>query len=145
MADLFKSGGSLWDAAKSVTNTKTGTSFLKDLGKNTGTIGNILGGISNLFGGGGGAASSNNIFGAILGGLGGAAEGLLSEKAVEKAGEQSRKTISFQAALEDYYNQKSKVRKRAALDTYGQFSTMDRWAPGARPAPAIDVPARPNP
>lgn len=89
-------------------------------------------------------STGGSIFEAMLGGLGGAADAFLSKEAVEESGKQNRRTLDFKAALDDYYLQKNKVRKRAALDTYGQFSTMDRWAPGARPAPALDQPAKPG-
>lgn len=106
--------------------------------------------LSKLFGGASGSGGSTsgsmgeNIFGAMLGGVGGMAEGLLSEKAVKEAGKQARKNYSFQAELQDFYAQKGKARKRAALDTYGQFSLMDRWAPNATVAPPVDMPNKPQ-
>lgn len=143
MADLTKGGG-IWNAVKSVGgNTKSGGNFLKNLTKSGGG-GGLLSGIGSLFSGGGGAGSGGNIYGSLLGGLSGAADALISKEAVEEQGKQSRKTLSFQASLEDYYQQKNKVRKRAALDTYGQFSTMNRWAPGAQAAPSIDQPSKPT-
>lgn len=142
MANLVKGGGNLWEAVKTVGgNTKTGGSLLKDLTKAGGS--SLLGGLTNLLGGGS-SGSGGNIYGSLLGGLSGAADALISKEAVEEQGKQSRKTLDFQAALEDYYNQKNKVRKRAALDTYGQFSTMNRWAPGAQSAPSIDQPSKPG-
>ena len=99
--------------------------------------------LSNLFGGSG-SSTSSDIFKAILGGIGGYAGAVMDEKAVKQAGEQQRKTVSFQAQLADYYNQKDKVRKRAALDTYGQFSLLDRYAPNRTPAPSIDMPTMPK-
>lgn len=103
-----------------------------------------IGGWFSKFLGGDGNNSSGNIYEGILAGLGGAADALISKEAVEEQGKQSRKTLDFKYALEDFYNQKNKVRKRAALDTYGQFSTMNRWAPNATAAPAIDQPAKPG-
>lgn len=101
---------------------------------------------SKFLGGSGSSSGSNsNIYSGILAGLGGAASAYMDQKAVEEQGKQQRKTVDFSAALEDYYNQKNKVRKRAALDTYGQFSTMSRWAPGAQAAPPIDMPNKPGP
>jgi hypothetical protein len=107
--------------------------------------------ITKLFGGGsggsGGSSSGSGIFGALLSGLGGAADnyqkGLLDKESAKELGLQQRKTAGFQADLLDYYKQKDKVRKRTALDTYGQFSTMDKWAPNARPAAPIDMPVKP--
>lgn len=100
-------------------------------------------GLGNLLGGG--SSGEGNIFGKMLaGGLGSMAEGLISEKAVKEAGKQARQNYSFQAELADFYNQKDKARKRAALDTYGQFSLMDRWAPGAQSTPQVDLPNKPQ-
>lgn len=144
---LTKSGGgSVWNAVKNVgSNTKSGGSFFKDLTK-SGSSSGLFSSIGSLFGGGGSSSggSGGNIYGSLLGGLSGAADALISKEAVEEQGKQSRKTLDFQAALEDYYSQKNKVRKRAALDTYGQFSTMDRWAPGAQAAPSLDQPNKPG-
>ena len=106
--------------------------------------------IGNLFGGGeGGTGGSgwSNIFGAMLGGLAGGADAKLGIEMVrEKAkleGAEERRSLGFAADLEDYFKQKDKVRQRAALDTYGQFSLMDRWAPNAAAAPAVDLPTKP--
>lgn len=128
-------------------------SFLGDLGgdsgggSSSGGWGNI---VKSIFGGGSGSGSSGSgIFGALLSGLGGAADnyskGVISKEAVQEQGKQQRKTAGFEADLLDYYKQKDKVRKRTALDTYGQFSTMNRWAPNATPSPAIDMPPKPSP
>lgn len=93
-------------------------------------------------------AGTSNIWGALLSGLGGAAEGYLSAKdakeALEARGKEDRKTIDFEYGLKDYYTQKDKVRKRAALDTYGQFSLTDRFAPGMKPAAPVELPAKPG-
>jgi hypothetical protein len=126
-------GNALFGAVKSGLTQKTAS----------GGWGSVLADIGSSFLGGTGGASGS-IFEAMLGGLGGAADAFLSKEAVEESGKQNRRTLDFKAALDDYYQQKNKVRKRAALDTYGQFSTMDRWAPGARPAPALDQPAKPG-
>lgn len=127
----------------------SGSSFdWSSLGGDTGSggggfWGSVVNWGSKLLGGGGGSSSSN-IYSGILGGLNGAANAYISKEAVEQSGKESRKTLDFKAALEDYYAQKGKVRKRAALDTYGQFSTMDRWAPNATAAPPIDLPNKPG-
>lgn len=112
-----------------------------------GWLSTLGGWASKFFGGGSGGSGGGgggNIYEGILAGLGGAADALISKEAVEEQGKQQRKTLDFKAALEDYYNQRNKVRKRAALDTYGQFSTMSRWAPTAQAAPPIDQPAKPG-
>lgn len=105
--------------------------------------------ISGLFGGGGSSGGSSSgdygdIFKAILGGVGGYATAKMDEKSLKEAGKQQRKTLSFQAQLGDFYNQKDKVRKRAALDTYGQFSLLDRYAPNRTAARPIDAPPMPS-
>jgi hypothetical protein len=105
--------------------------------------------IGDMFGGGGESGSSgwSNIFGAMLGGLAGGADAKLGIEMVrEKAkleGAEERRSLGFAADLEDFYKQKDKARKRAAIDTYGQFSLMDRWAPNATAAPQVDLPTKP--
>lgn len=104
--------------------------------------------VGGLFGGGeGGSSDYSNIFGAMLGGLAGGADAKLGIEMVrEKAkleGAEERRSLGFAADLEDFYKQKDKSRKRAAIDTYGQFSLMDRWAPNATAAPGVDVPNKP--
>lgn len=102
--------------------------------------------IGNLFGGGdgGGGGGYGDIFGAMLGGLGGAAQAFLDKDAVREMGKEQRRNMEFGAALEDYYKQQDTARKRLALDTYGQFSLMDRWAPNYKPAPPVQTPGKPN-
>lgn len=118
----------------------------------------VASGLGSLFGGGssgGGSSSSSmwgNIFQGILGGLGGMAsgggdEGLSAEQRVgliQHQGTEQRRTVGFTADMEDFYKQKNKIRQRAALDTYGQFSLLDRYAPNYKPAPAIDPGVRPS-
>lgn len=97
---------------------------------------------------GSGTGGTSNIWGSLLSGLGGAAEGYLSgkdlEESIKQKGKQDRTTIDFEYGLKDFYTQKDKVRKRAALDTYGQFSLTDRFAPGIKPAPPVEQPAKPG-
>lgn len=104
--------------------------------------------ISSIFGGGNGSSTGSNIFGALLGGLGGMAEAKLSGKdamnLVKEQGNQNRKNTDFEAALKDYYTQLGKQRQRRALDTYGQFSLMNRINPGYKDTPPVDVPTKPN-
>lgn len=101
--------------------------------------------IGGFLGGDGDSGNSGNIWGKMLaGGVGSAAQSLIDEKTVREQGKQQRQTYSFQAELADFYNQKDKARKRAALDTYGQFSLLDRWAPNTVSTPGIDVPTKPQ-
>lgn len=105
--------------------------------------GGWLSALGGLFGGGSGGGSSS-LFQGLLGGLGAAAQGYMDEKAVKEAGKQQRQTIGYTAELEDFYKQKDKGRKRAALDTYGQFSLMSRYAPTANRMVPLDQPAKPG-
>lgn len=117
----------------------------------------IASGIGSLFGGGssgGGSSGGNmwgNIFQGILGGLGGMASGgdgemSLSDRVhmVKEQSHEQRRNIGFTADMEDYYKQKNKLRQRAALDTYGQFSLLKRYAPTYKDTPAIDPGVRPS-
>lgn len=108
------------------------------------SIGNF---VSGIFGGGGGG--SGDIFKAILGGIGGSADAKLSlemaKETTKLKGLEDRKSLDFTAKLEDYAKQQDKFRKRVALDTYGQFSLLKRYAPNMVPAPPVQVPTQPTP
>lgn len=112
------------------------------------SIGSFVGG---LFSSKSGSSSvGSDIFKALLGGIGGSADAkLTAEMYVKKAqaeGLEQRKSSLFEQELLDYAKQQDKVRKRAALDTYGQFSQISRWAPNyVSKNPAIQTPAKPNP
>lgn len=112
------------------------------------SIGSFVGG---LFSSKSGSSSvGSDIFKALLGGIGGSADAkLTAEMYVKKAqteGQEQRKSSLFEQELLDYAKQQDKVRKRAALDTYGQFSQISRWAPNyVSKNPAIQTPAKPNP
>lgn len=118
-------------------------------------IGSLFGGSSNSGGGGGSSGGWGNIFSSMLGGLGGMADAKMGQAqtreqhdfniaSIQKQSEEQRRNIGFAADMEDFYNQKNKVRKRAALDTYGQFSLLDRYAPNMQAAPPIDPGVRPS-
>lgn len=113
-----------------------------------GNVGSALGGLFGSSGGSNSGGNNSNIWGTILSGLGGAAQGYLSGKdlkeGIAERGKQDRKTIDFEYALKDLYDQKNKARKRVALDTYGQFSLTDKFAPGMGNAAPVDVPNKPN-
>lgn len=119
----------------------------------------VVSGLGSLFGGGSGGGGSSggsnmwgNIFQGILGGLGGMAsgggdEGLTVEQRIGLIKEQSheqRRNIGFAADMEDFTKQRNKIRQRAALDTYGQFSLLGRYAPNYKDTPAIDPGVRPS-
>lgn len=109
--------------------------------------------IGNLFSSGGGDSGGNgwgNIFQAILGGISGSADAKLDEKMLkvkaETEGLEQRKTSLFEYQLLDLSKQQDKYRKRAALDTYGQFNQIKKWSPNyVSNNPAIQVPATPDP
>jgi hypothetical protein len=120
------------------------TSSLGDSGGDSGSSSWI----KNLFGGSGsGSSSGSGIFGSLLSGLGGAASAMLSGKdlkaGIEAQGKESRRSLDFEAALKDYYTQEDKRRKRIALDTYGQFSTIKQYAPKYKNTPPVIVPTKP--
>jgi hypothetical protein len=103
--------------------------------------------LGSLFGGGSsgsGSSAMTSIFGGLLSGLSASAKGKADLKAIVDAehakGAEQRKTSAFEASLLDYYKQKDKVRKRAALDSYGSYSVMPKTT-----APPIDMPTLPTP
>lgn len=112
------------------------------------SIGSFVSGIFSKNGSGGNGYS--DIFKALLGGIGGSADAKLqAEMYVKKAeaeGKEARKTSLFESQLLDYANQQDKVRKRAALDTYGQFNQIKKWSPNyVANNPAIQMPQQPDP
>lgn len=136
-------------------------SFL-DFGGDSGgsSGGGILKTIEGLFGGGQGGSSGSSIFGGLLSGLGAGASAALSGKDLKdsiklkgeqdrltlaQAGLQDRQAVDFEASLKDYYTQQDKRRKRIALDTYGQFSTIDKIKPGYTDTAMPTVPSKPSP
>lgn len=141
LGDGFGSGGSsgFWDSLGGSLGGSGGSSGGSSLG---GILGSLLGGS------GGSGSGLGNIFGAILGGLGGMAEAKLSGKdaiaVVKQKGTEDRKSMDFEAALKDYYTQENKRRQRVALDSYGQFSLMNRINPNYQNTPAVYVPTKPT-
>lgn len=130
-----------------------GDIFGGDSGGSGGSGSNWLG---NLFGGGEQGGGMGNLFGALLSGLGGAAQAFMDEDMLKEAGKQqrenillqgkeARKTSGFEAELLDYYKQRDKQRKRTALDSYGQFSLVRKWAPGYAGDRPVEVPTKPIP
>lgn len=139
------------NAVKSGAGGVNWTQLAGDLGKSSGFWSNVGSAVSGLFGGGSGSgqqSAGSNIFATMLGGINGSADAKLAvEMAERKArieGDEARKTSAFELELKEHYLQKDKARKRAALDTYGQFSLMDRYAPSRTDTPAVQVPAKPT-
>lgn len=91
---------------------------------------------------------SSNLWGAVLGGIGTAAGAKMDAKSAATLarlqGEEQRKTLGYGAALEDHYSQKNKIRQRKALDTYGQFSLLSRYAPNYQAPAPLDQPPLPG-
>lgn len=123
-----------------------------------GSSGSWLNTIGSLFGGSGSSGGSGDIFGSLLSGLAGGAAASLDAKSLKEIqqlrgqqaleqlkqqGLESRKSLDYEYQLKDYYGQQDKARKRVALDTYGQFSQMDRIKKNYTPAPGVQVPAKP--
>jgi hypothetical protein len=145
--DMFgsgNSGGSNFDWGNYDWSSLFGGSGGSGGGSSGGTNwGSFFGNLLNGFSGNG---SDGNIWGQILaGGINGYASAGLNEKLLETKGKEDRKSTAFEAELVDYYKQQDKARKRAALDTYGQFSTIKNYAPNYTPAPAVQVPTKPTP
>lgn len=137
-----------WSGAATGVASSGGGGFWSGIGS---AIGGLFGGGSS----GGGSSTGSNIFASMLGGLGGMADAKMQQartreehgfnmEELGKQGLEQRRSIGYTADMEDYYKQKNKVRKRAALDTYGQFSLLDRYAPGMTAAAPIDAPNRPQ-
>lgn len=141
---LLSAVGSLAGSYYGGQSASSGTGGV-DWGKLATTAVNAYGSYTSSQSGGATASGGgSNIWESVLSGVGTAAGGIMDEKTAKEVAKQGRQTLDFAASLKDYYDQKDKVRKRAALDTYGQFSTMDRWAPNAVAAPPIEQPARPG-
>lgn len=113
---------------------------------------------SNLFSSGSGSSSSiwGDVIKGVIGGIGAAGAASSASKqddkdarqgleAIDRSGLQQRKSSAFEAELLDYYKQLDNQRKRVALDTYGQFNTMSRVAPGYKKPAAPVLGAKPVP
>jgi hypothetical protein len=89
----------------------------------------------------------SQIFGAVLGGVSASAAAKGSEKEVEQAGKEERKTLAFASDLEYFRNQQLRKERSGALDSaYNQFSTVRNFAPNFKPGTGLDaVPTKPNP
>ncbi|WQZ00971.1 hypothetical protein [Stenotrophomonas phage StenR_269] len=95
------------------------------------------------------SSGNGNIWGAVISGIGSAASGYMqgknkedTEKLIGLKGIEDRRNLDFAARLEDFNKQQEKQRKRASLNSYGQFNLMGDIMPTT--TPAIDVPARPT-
>lgn len=53
-----------------------------------------------------------------------------SKEMTEREGRLNAQASGYEAALEDYYNQKARYDQQRGLDQYRQFSTMGQFAPG---------------
>lgn len=143
-------GGLDWGSLSGVTDGNT--SFGGSSGSNWGSM------LGSIFGGSGQNGGSGDIFGALLSGLASGAGAALDAKSLKEIqqlrgqqaieqlkqqGLESRKSLDYEYQLKDYYGQQDKARKRVALDTYGQFSQMDRIKKNYKPTGGVQVPAKP--
>jgi hypothetical protein len=151
---LFSGGGfgGLVSSAGSVSSSSGGWASALGGSSSGGGWGSFFGNLaSGLLGGGSGGSGGDggNIWGQMLmGGLQGYAstktQSALTKEQIQENGRQTRLNTAYEAQLVDFYKQRDKVRKRQALDTYGQFSTMNSFAPNATPAPPIEMPTYPQ-
>lgn len=137
VSDIFGGGGGGVDYG-SLLGTVAGTSSSGGGGSNwMSTLGNMLGGSSGGQSSGGTSSIYGDLFKGILSGVGAsaAAKGdLAMAKEVTKIkGLEDRKTTAFEAELLDYYKQRDNSRKFKALDQYGQFSRVSKFAPTYKP------------
>lgn len=95
------------------------------------------------------SSGNGNIWGAVISGIGSAASGYMqgknkedTEKLIGLKGIEDRRNLDFAAKLEEYNKQKDKQRKRASLNSYGQYNLMGDIMPTT--TPEVDVPARPT-
>lgn len=97
----------------------------------------------------------SDLLGGVMSGLGGMAAANSAEDAAEQGhewalaiealrGNENRRTSLFEAQLADYVKQKDNFNKRVALDTYGQFSVLNRRSPGYVPPAAPVAPTAPS-
>ena len=109
-------------------------------------------GIGNYFSSGSGWG---DLLGGVMAGIGGSAAAKREDKASAQShewalalaalkGTEDRRTLDFQAQLEDFATQRDKQRQRLALDTYGQFSVQNRRTPGFVNTRPVDVPTQPK-
>ena len=109
-------------------------------------------GLGNYFSSGSGWG---DLLGGVMAGIGGSAAAKREDKASAQShewalalaalkGTEDRRTLDFQAQLDDFYTQKDKQRQRTALDTYGQFSVQHRRTPGYSTTASVDVPTQPR-
>lgn len=109
-------------------------------------------GVSNYFSSGSGWS---DLLGGVMSGLAGSAAANRQDETAARGhewalaieglrGEENRRTSLFEAQLKDYLDQKEKYNKRMAIDTYGQFSVLDRRSPGYTPPPRPTAPRAPR-
>ena len=122
-------------------------------GGGDGFWGSLASGVGSYFSSGSGW---KDLLGGVMGGLSQSAQWSQDEKNAAAAalaaqalegtrGLENRRTSLFEAQLKDYLEQKEKHDKRQmAIDTYGQFSVLDRRSPGYVPPPRQQAPALPR-
>lgn len=135
VSDIFGGGGGGVDYG-SLLGTVAGTS---SSGGSSGSWWKSLLGSGGNGGDAGGSSSSvyGDLFKGILSGVGAsaAAKGdlAMAKEVTQIKGLEDRKTTAFEAELLDYYKQRDNSRKFKALDQYGQFSRVSKFAPTYKP------------
>lgn len=109
-------------------------------------------GVSNYFSSGSGWS---DLLGGVVSGLAGsAAANRQDDRAAQDntwaialqalRGEQDLQRTAFERELEDFYERSDTQRDKVALDTFGQFSVMNRRSPGYKPPAATPAPVKPR-
>lgn len=109
-------------------------------------------GVSNYFSSGKGWG---DLLGGVMSGLAGSAaanrEDDKNEQSNEWAvalqalrGQQALQETAFSKELEDFYKQRDVQRDKVALDTFGQFSVLNRMSPGYKAPAPTPAPVKPS-
>lgn len=112
---------------------------------------------SSWFSSGSSSSSNSGMWSSILSGVGSYASDYLKRKddkdtlatsfenaleAQRQKGIEERRTLSYAAELEDYYNQQNKLRDRTAVSPYGKFNLMQNLMPTT--STPISTPTKPS-
>ena len=79
-------------------------------------------------------AAAVTVGGAVISGMGqekkDKSDKKFSKEQSEQEARQTAQQTGYEAALQDFYNEKGRYEKQRGLDQYRQFSTMQNFAPG---------------
>lgn len=109
-------------------------------------------GVSNYFSSGSGWS---DLLGGVMSGLAGSAAANREDKNNEQShewaialqalrGQQDLQRLAFEDQLKDYAEQRDIHRNKVALDTFGQFSVLNRMSPGYKPPAPTPAPVKPS-